>query len=72
MKPKPFEIIVEFTPQSNKTGITYEAHQKGSLIRCKDCKYNPKLSWTGCPMAGCMSRTDEWYCPKAERKETEQ
>ena len=39
------------------------------VIRCKDCKYNPKLSWTGCPMAGCMSRTDEWYCPKAERKE---
>lgn len=37
MKPKPFEIIVEFIPQSTKTGITYEAHQKGSLIRCKDC-----------------------------------
>jgi len=39
MKPKPFEIIVEFTPQSTKTGITYEVHQKGSLIRCRDCKY---------------------------------
>lgn len=39
MKPKPFEIIVEFTPQSTKTGITYEAHKKGSLIRCKDCYF---------------------------------
>ena len=39
MKPKPFEIIVEFIPQSTKTGITYEVHQKGSLIRCRDCKY---------------------------------
>jgi len=38
MKPKPFEIIVELTPQCTKTGITYEMHQKSSLIRCKDCK----------------------------------
>ena len=41
------------------------------LIRCKDCKYNPKLSLTGCPMAGCMSRTDEWYCPVGKPKENE-
>ena len=41
------------------------------LIRCKDCKYNPKTSYTGCPMAGCMSRTDEWYCPVGKPKETE-
>ena len=33
------------------------------LIRCKDCKFNPKRMWVGCPMAGCMARTDEWYCP---------
>lgn len=39
------------------------------LIRCKACKLNPKRMWVGCPMAGCVSRTDEWYCPKAERKE---
>lgn len=47
MKPKPFEIIVEFTPQSTKTGITYEAHQKGSLIRCKDCKHRPHKTKDG-------------------------
>ena len=41
------------------------------LIQCKDCKYNPKTSYTGCPMAGCMSRTDEWYCPVGKPKENE-
>ena len=42
MKPKSFEIIVELTPQSTKTSITYETHPKGSLIRCKDCKHQVK------------------------------
>jgi hypothetical protein len=41
------------------------------LIRCNDCKYNPKTSYTGCPMAGCMSRTDEWYCSVGKPKENE-
>lgn len=41
------------------------------LIRCKDCKLNPKRMLVGCPIAGCMSRTDEWYCPVGKPKENE-
>ena len=72
MKPKPFEIIVEFTPQSTKTGITYEAHQKGSLIRCKDCMYRDEET------ANCTRFRKDWYvqsngfCSWAEPKEQKQ
>lgn len=59
MKPKPFEIIVEFTPQSTKTGITYEAHQKGSLIRCEDCKH--------CTETGFYNGTRWNYCSEFRR-----
>ena len=68
MKPKPFEIIVEFTPQSTKTGITYEAHQKGSLIRCNDCKYNDAQQWVDCPLIPQMfgKTADNNFCSQAE------
>lgn len=39
------------------------------LIRCKDCKYNPKQMLVGCPLAGSPLRNDNWYCAWAERKE---
>ena len=64
MKPKPFEIIVEFTPQSTKTGITYEVHQKEPLIRCNDCKLNGLCVLSHTELAG------EGYCAWAEPKET--
>lgn len=73
MKPKPFEIIVEFTPQSTKTGITYETYQKGLLIRCKDCKY-----YTGkwCTKYSTkqidindICKADDDFCSMAEMKE---
>lgn len=57
MKPKPFEIIVEFTPQSTKTGIIYEAHQKGSLTRCKDCMHR----YTECGMEFCEKLDSMFY-----------
>ena len=72
MKPKPFEIIVEFTPQSTKTGITYEAHQKEPLIRCKDCKYNDAQQWVACTLIPQMfgKTADNNFCSYAEPKET--
>ena len=42
------------------------------LIRCKDCKLNPKRMWVGCPMAHCLDRTDEWYCPFGKPKKDEE
>ena len=38
------------------------------VIRCKDCKLNPKRMWVGCPMAGCMSRNDDSFCSVGKRR----
>lgn len=43
--------------------------QAKELIRCKDCKYNPKSSYVGCPMASISERTGTDYCSRAERKQ---
>ena len=63
MKPKPFEIIMGFTPQSTKTGITYEAHKKGSLIRCKDCKF-----YGVCVLSNSEDGFCAWAKPKEEKR----
>ena len=54
------EYICVESPNEVDGGMLMREHE---LIRCEDCKYNPKRSWVGCPMAGSMARTDEWYCP---------
>ena len=38
------------------------------VIRCKDCKYNPKQMLVGCPLAGSQLRDDNWYCAWGEKK----
>ena len=67
------ETIAEYIVPVVQDGrnVMFDFLRATMLIRCKDCKYNPKTSYTGCPMAGCMSRTDEWYCPVGKPKETE-
>ena len=40
------------------------------LIRCKDCKFNPKKIVLGCPMAGSMSRNDDSFCSVGKRRKT--
>jgi hypothetical protein len=39
-----------------------------SVVYCKDCKFNPKHSFCGCPMAGISTRTDNDFCSKGERE----
>lgn len=41
------------------------------LVRCKDCKHNPKLEWFGCPMASLSEkqRPETAWCWKGERKD---
>ena len=43
------------------------------VIRCRDCKHNPKESWFECPMAHLSEaqRPDDAWCWKGERKEVE-
>lgn len=40
------------------------------VIRCKDCKHNPKLEWFGCPMASLSEkqRPETAWCWKGERE----
>ena len=39
-------------------------------IRCKDCKFNPKYEWFGCPMSHLSEkqRPETAWCWKAERR----
>ena len=37
------------------------------IVRCKDCKFNPKRSWVSCPMAGRDTRKDDDFCSYGER-----
>ena len=41
------------------------------IIRCKDCKHNPKDTWFECPMAHLSEkqRPDYAWCWKGERRE---
>ena len=43
------------------------------LIRCKDCKHNPKHEWFGCPMSHLSEkqRPDTAWCWRAERRTNE-
>lgn len=49
------------------------AQREREIIRCRDCKHNPKESWFGCPMSHLSEaqRPDDAWCWKGERKEVE-
>lgn len=40
------------------------------IIRCKNCKHNPKESWFGCPMSHLSEeqRPETAWCWKGERR----
>ena len=44
------------------------------IVRCKDCKHNPKLEWFGCPMSHLneKQRPETAWCWKGERRTDEQ
>lgn len=43
----------------------------GELVRCEDCKHNPKDEWFSCPMAHLneRQRPETAWCWKGKRKE---
>jgi len=43
------------------------------IVRCKDCKNNPKESWFECPMSHLSEkqRPETAWCWKGERKDDE-
>lgn len=54
------EWIVSYDDDGNE-----EVH--GELVRCKDCRKNPKISMVGCPMAGLKTWTEDGFCFKGEK-----
>ena len=43
------------------------------IVRCKDCKHNPKLEWFDCPMSHLneKQRPETAWCWKGERRTDE-
>lgn len=43
----------------------------GELVRCADCKHNPKEAWFGCPMSHLSEKQkpETAWCWKGERRE---
>lgn len=37
------------------------------VVRCKDCRKNPKRSIVGCPMAGQKTWTEDGFCFMGEK-----
>ena len=61
------ECVVRYAITANGKPLMIIARE---LVRCKDCKHNPKLEWFGCPMAGLSEkqRPETAWCWKGERK----
>lgn len=68
------ETIAEYIVPVTQDGrdVMFDFLRATMLIRCKDCKYNPKSSYTGCPMAAVSGRTETDYCSRAERRGEEE
>lgn len=51
-------------------GLSSAQPEQPEIIRCKDCRHNPKETWFGCPMAHLSEkqRPETAWCWKGERK----
>ena len=63
------ELIIVQT--FDKDGFLTGYKVNGELVRCKDCKFNPKYAYVGCPTAGLLLRDDNDFCSKGERRNDE-
>lgn len=47
--------------------------ERNDIVRCKDCKHNPKDEWFGCPMSHLneKQRPETAWCWKGERRTDE-
>ena len=53
-------------------GIVAQKTLVTELVRCKECKHNPKgIGWVSCPMTGANTRKADDFCSYGERKESE-
>lgn len=49
--------------------VTDIESREPEIIRCKECKHNPKKAWFGCPMAHLneRQRPEDAWCWRGER-----
>ena len=68
------KCMMEHMDEMEKLEVELEMQKaQPEIIRCKDCKHNPKLSWFGCPMSHLSEkqRPETAWCWKAERRTDE-
>lgn len=46
--------------------IADELSKSEGVVRCKDCKYNPKICFIGCPVD--VPVDDDFFCAKGKRR----
>lgn len=53
-----------------RIGLNRLPSTQPEIVRCKDCKHNPKLEWFGCPMSHLneKQRPETAWCWKGERR----
>lgn len=62
------EVIMRYSGEGEDS---HNLTRVGELVRCKDCKKNPRDEWFACPMAHLneKQRPETAWCWKGERKE---
>ena len=68
-QPAELETLIKALEQEHKKLLEMQKALP-EIIRCKDCKFNPKYEWFGCPMSHLSEkqRPETAWCWKAERR----
>ena len=68
----PYDTLIKALEAEHKKQLELQKAQP-EIIRCKDCKFNPKYEWFGCPMSHLSEkqRPETAWCWKAERRTDE-
>jgi len=64
-------IVVDFESIGKAIGEALANDDIVEVVRCKDCKHNPKYEWFICPAVGLneKQRPETAWCWKGERRE---
>ena len=65
------EVIMRYSGEGEDS---HGLERVGELVRCKDCKHNPRDEWFSCPMSHLneKQRPDTAWCWKGQRKEDDE
>ena len=71
-QPDGMDTLIKALEAEHKKQLELQKAQP-EIIRCKDCKFNPKYEWFGCPMSHLSEkqRPETAWCWKAERRTDE-